>query len=162
MNQLIAQNASKYAAQEADSYVKGTREDPFAFDYDHHYDIQKAQEQKMIQNREAQFLQNDKQRPQSKYVNKLKIANERREVEKSAAWERIEAKNNLKEGKGVNQDSFVTSSYLKQLEIQKEGQIITAVEEELNKNKTANSQTGMSGFSKYLGKLRGIEENQEL
>lgn len=36
---------------------------------------------------------------------------ERREVEKAAAWERMEAKNNQKSG--GNTDSFVTGSYLK-------------------------------------------------
>ena len=35
--------------------------------------------------------------------------------------------------------------------------MITAVEEELNKKKTANANTGMSGFyTNYIGKIRGI------
>lgn len=42
---------------------------------------------------------------------------ERREVEKASAWERMEAKTNLKEGKGAENESFVTKSYIKQLEI---------------------------------------------
>lgn len=48
---------------------------------------------------------------------------------------------------------------MKQLEIQKEGQLITAVEEELNKKKTANAERGMTGFqTNYLAKIRGIAE----
>ena len=43
------------------------------------------------------------------------LANERREVEKAAAWERMEAKQNSKSGQQT--ESFVTSSYIKQLEI---------------------------------------------
>lgn len=44
MTQMIAQSSARYAAQEADSFVKGTQDDPFAFDYDYHYDKQKAEE----------------------------------------------------------------------------------------------------------------------
>lgn len=85
----------------------------------------------------------------------LQRANERREVEKAAAWERMEAKNNSKGG--AQGESFVTGSYLKQLEIQKEGQLITAVEERLNEKKTANAERGMTGFyTNYLSKIRGV------
>ena len=67
----------------------------------------------------------------------------------------MEAKNNKKDGQAG--ESFVTGSYLKQLEIQKEGQLITAVEEELNKKKTANEERGMTGFyTNYLSKIRGV------
>ena len=86
---------------------------------------------------------------------------ERREVEKAAAWERMEKKNNLKEGKGAESESFVTKSYLKQLEIQRENQLIIAVEEERNKKRTANAERGMAGFSNYLGKIRGVQEPEE-
>ena len=69
----------------------------------------------------------------------------------------MEAKNNSKDGQ--QGESFVTSSYLKQLEIQKEGQLITAVEEELNKKKTANAERGMTGFyTNYIGKMRGMNQ----
>ena len=73
----------------------------------------------------------------------------------------MEAKNNLKEGKGVETDSFVTKSYLQQLEIQKDGQLITAVEEEINKKKTANAERGMTGFGNYLSKLKGVNPYDE-
>jgi len=37
--------------------------------------------------------------------------------------------------------------------------LITEVEEALNKQKTANSERGMTGFqTKYLAKIRGINE----
>ena len=72
----------------------------------------------------------------------------------------MEAKNNKKDGVG---ESFVTRSYVKQLEIQKEGQLITAVEEELNKKKTANGERGMTGFyTNYIGKIRGVAADPEL
>lgn len=71
----------------------------------------------------------------------------------------MEAKNNKKDG-GQQDESFVTSSYLKQLEIQKEGQLITAVEEELNKKKTATAERGMTGFyTNYISKIRGVAED---
>ena len=67
----------------------------------------------------------------------------------------MEAKQNKKEG--VESESFVTGSYLKQLEIQKEGQMVTQIEEQLNQRKTANAERGMTGFAKYLGRIRGVE-----
>jgi len=72
----------------------------------------------------------------------------------------MEAKSNLKEGKAAQKDSFVTSSYLKQLEIQKESQLVIAVEEARNKRMTANADRGMSGFAKYIGKLKGIQQSE--
>ena len=69
----------------------------------------------------------------------------------------MEAKSNVKGGQ--QSESFVTGSYIKQLEIQKEGALITEVEEILNKQKTANAERGMTGFqTKYLAKLKGINE----
>ena len=44
MNKLIQSTAAKYAAQEADAYVKAIEEDPLAFDYDSHFDRQKEAE----------------------------------------------------------------------------------------------------------------------
>ena len=131
--------------------------DPHAFDYDYHYEKQEAA--KVSKQREA-TNQRATEKPKSRYLAQLMKANERREVEKSAAWERMEAKSNQKDGK--QGESFVTESYLKQLEIQKDGQIITAVEEEMNKKKTANAQTGMSGFhTNYLAKIKGIGQESD-
>ena len=55
-------------------------------------------------------------------------AKERRDVEQGAAWERMEAKSNKKQP-GAEGENYVTKNYLKQLEIQKENQLITEVEE---------------------------------
>ena len=132
------------------------QDDVYAFDYDYHYDKQKAADAKKEELREAAKQSTTAAKPQSRYLGQLQRANERREVEKAAAWERMEAKNNKKDG-GQQDESFVTSSYLKQLEIQKEGQLITAVEEELNKKKTATAERGMTGFyTNYISKIRGV------
>lgn len=49
-------------------------------------------------------------------------------------------------------ERFVTSSYKKQLELNKEAQMMAEVEEQLNAKKTANADTGMMGFYKMLNK----------
>jgi len=60
----------------------------------------------------------EEKKPQSKYINQLMKANERRTVEQTAAWERMETKDTHREGgDGAKKDSFVTSNYIKQLEI---------------------------------------------
>lgn len=74
---------------------------------------------------------------------------ERRDIEQSAAWERMEAKDNKKQG-GKETEKYVTGNYLKQLEIQKNHAMITEVEEKRNEKRTANAETGMSGFYKNL------------
>ena len=74
---------------------------------------------------------------------------ERRDIEQSAAWERMEAKDNKKQ-QGAEPQKFVTGNYLKQLEIQKNHALITEVEERRNQTKTANAETGMSGFYRNL------------
>ena len=56
------------------------------------------------------------------------INKERRDVEQSAAWERMEAKDNKKQP-GSEGEKFVTKNYLKQLDIQKDHALITEVEE---------------------------------
>ena len=57
----------------------------------------------------------------------------------------MEAKDNKKQP-GEEGDKYVTKNYLKQLEIQKENALITEVEEQINQKKTANAETGMTGF----------------
>ena len=64
----------------------------------------------------------------------------------------MEAKSNRKQPDSEG-DNYVTKNYLKQLEIQKENALITEVEEQINQKKTANAETGMSGFYKnFLNK----------
>ena len=85
------------------------------------------------------------------------LAKERRDVEQSAAWERMEAKTNKEDG--TEGDKYVTKGYLKQLEIQKENALITEVEEQINSKKTANAETGMSGFYNILNKQGRLAED---
>ena len=57
----------------------------------------------------------------------------------------MEAKDNKKQP-GSEGDKYVTKNYMKQLEIQKENALITEVEEQINQKRTANAETGMTGF----------------
>ena len=84
------------------------------------------------------------------------LAKERRDVEQSAAWERMEAKTNKEQD--AEGDKYVTKGYLKQLEIQKENALITEVEEQINQKKTANAETGMSGFYNLLNRQGRLAE----
>ena len=102
----------------------------------------------------------DKEKPKSRYVDKLIKANERREIEKSAAWERMEAKANARDPGAAQGESFVTASYMKQLQVQRYAMLVTAVEEVRNEKRTANAERGMAGFQmNYLAKLRGIKDD---
>lgn len=62
-----------YAAQEADSYVQGTKDDPHAFDYDYHYDRQKANAESLKEARKAENrgVTSEKERPKSRFLSKI-------------------------------------------------------------------------------------------
>ena len=62
-----------------------------------------------------------------------------------------------KGGAAVEPEKFITSSYKKQLELNKEAQMLADVEEQINAKKTANAQNGMMGFYKMLNKVTGSE-----
>ena len=79
---------------------------------------------------------------------------ERRQREQSHAWESMEKRERIREvetGQAkAETEAFVTDSYRKQMEINKDGVLATEVEERLNVQKTANSGTGMMGFYRGL------------
>ena len=53
----------------------------------------------------------------------------------------------------ADSEAFVTDSYRKQLELNKDGALATEVEEKINSKKVANAETGMMGFYKnFLNK----------
>ena len=60
-------------------------------------------------------------------------------MEQNAAWENIEAKSNAKEGQV--KEKFVSSSYMKQLELQKEHRLMVDQEETVNQQRVANADT---------------------
>lgn len=80
----------------------------------------------------------------------------------------MEKKERIREvEKGIangEKESFVTGSYMKQLELNKEQQMLAEVEEQLNEKKTANAKTGMMGFYKnFMNKnIDGQDTNNEL
>lgn len=82
------------------------------------------------------------------------LHSERRQREQNAAWEKMESKDRVREvqtGEArADAEAFVTESYRKQLEINKESVLVQGVEERANERKTANSETGMMGFYKNL------------
>jgi hypothetical protein len=55
-------------------------------------------------------------------------ANEVRQIEQTAAWDRMESKQARRDG-GNTETAFVTSSYVKQLSIQKEHEKGVAIKE---------------------------------
>ena len=79
---------------------------------------------------------------------------ERRQREQSHAWESMEKRERQREvetGQAkAETEAFVTDSYRRQMEINKDGALATEVEERLNAQKTANAETGMMGFYKNL------------
>lgn len=103
----------------------------------------------------------------SKYIGNMIKTAKRREVEQNAAWEKMEALERQREiDKGLaagETEKFVTSSYKKQLELNKEAQLLAEAEERLNEKKTANADTGMMGFYKMLNKTtdKGAEQAEK-
>ena len=97
---MLQQSQSKYAIEEANAFVKTIEQDPLAFDYDYHYDKMQKQKEQQFQDKLAKKCDKDgvQQRPQSKYLAQMQAKNERRKIEQSAAWERMEAKQNKKDG----------------------------------------------------------------
>jgi hypothetical protein len=57
-------------------------------------------------------------------------------------------------------EAFVTDSYRKQMEVNKDGALATEVEERLNAQKTANAEFGMMGFYKnFMTKNTAVGSN---
>lgn len=102
-----------------------------------------------------------KQAPQSRYIEAMVLQTEKRQREQNAAWEKMEQKERVREVEtgqaSANTEAFVTDSYRKQLELNKQSQIVTQIEEQINERKIANAETGMMGFYRnFLTKNKAV------
>ena len=98
------------------------------------------------------------------------LQTERRQREQLAAWEKMEKKERVREvetGQASGEsEAFITDGYRKQLEINRENDLATKIEDQVNERKTANAETGMMGFySNFLTKNKAVggglrEDNQ--
>lgn len=85
--------------------AKALLEDPTIFDYDSHYKVAESRQKKNLP------------RPSSRYIDRLMKANEVRQIEQTAAWDKMESKQARRDGKGSDEQAFITNSYVNQLEI---------------------------------------------
>ncbi len=150
VNRSIKTQEAVYKERLADETAKILKENPTIYEYDSIYEKIKPDLRgntgpggKKEEKREAQYMAS------------IIRENERRKREQLVMWERMEGKERERE-RALNgeqhEERFMTSSYMKFLNMRKKYEQIEAEEERFNKKHTsANATAGMMGFySKML------------